>query len=622
MSFHKFFALSIAFLLLGCIGSGGGIDPVVAAKTSGQIQSFLKEHPNAKIVAVLLPADQVPARSQQFPECGGLPSQSLYQVTFEEAGTKAVAFLNSDKGQTICVVVSGAGGTTPTNAASGTSATVSPSVAASTTAQSSIAPNVPAKIISETQAEVSGEQLVEYLNERQGYRVLKPASWQAEVIDDSYLLIKENSNTDALVWPIKLSGEYARMNGLDLGNYIIGLVKDAYAGFKVESINVGKDKSSMQVIATVPDPDAPSVTLKVVMTTFVDAQGNGLLAGYEAPIEVFERKEPVLRKIVASYAPIITEQTKAAVGPAPAQSGGYATGTVQLTSFTSGDGGFTFNAPSGWQIESLGACTTKSMAAYDPQNTLRRVFAINTNTVAMPISQNTAEQVAIDGLPTLSRYVNAYGSVSNVQIVPGTRQAYPATQGLSGIVDAAVFDITLSIDGKPAKGQVGTYIYDPSYGSLGAAYLSLAGAISEPEAFDSLIGQAYPGENRGPLGKSVGSFEVSQSYANACSASSQADTNRRTGDLSRTLSETSDIVTSGYNERSRVQDRVAQKWSDTTLGVDRVYNPTNDQVYQVPNNFYDNYDINRQKFEMSDLQQLTPDQWNNYAPLDGALNIR
>ncbi|MBI2445602.1 hypothetical protein HYV43_04400 [Candidatus Micrarchaeota archaeon] len=618
MVLRKLFVLLSAFLLLGCIGSGQGIDPVNAAKASGQVQAFLSEHPNAKIVAVLLAPEQVSNRSKEYPDCGGLPAQSMYQVTFDESGTNAVAFISADKGQAVCVVVSGSG----KSASPSATASAPTPTAVSPSAQASIAPGVPSEVISETKAEVSGEQLVEYRNEKQGYRVLKPSAWDAEVVEDSYLLVKENSNTDALIWPIKLSGEYARMNGLDLGNYIIGLIKDNYEDFKVENIHVAKDKSSMEVIATVPDPEAPNVMLKVVMTTFVGANGNGLLAGYEAPVGAFDQKEAVLRKIVASYAPIVTDATKAAVGSAP--SGGSVSGgtSVQLTPFASGDGGFTFNAPSGWKIESLGQCSTKSMAAYDPQNYIRRVFAINTNTIAMPVRGNTAESVATEGLPALTRYVAAYGSVSNVQVVPGSRQPYPATQGLAGIVDAAIFDITLTIDGKPAKGQVGTYIYDPSNGALGAAYLSLAGAITEPEAFDALIGVATPTDARGPLGKSVGSFLISQSYADACSASSQADISRRTGDISRTLSETSDIVTGGYEERSRVNDRIAEKWSDTTLGVDRVYNPDSNEVYQVPNDFYANYDINRQSFEQQNLQQLTPDQWNDYAPLDGQLNIR
>ncbi len=613
MDFRKLLVLGLAVLLLGCIGSGQGIDPVVAAKASGQIQTFLNEHPNAKIVAVLLSADQIPSRSTQYPECGGLPAQSMYQVTFDETDTKAVAFISADKGQAICVVVTGSG-----KANASAQASASPQATASAQAST----NAEASVKAETKADVSGITLSEYTDEEQGFRILKPEGWDADVMDDAYLLVSKDENTDVLIWPIKLQGKYASMTGVDLGNYIIGLSKEAYPSFKTESIHLAPDKTSMQVIATVINPDDESVTLKVVFTSFVDAQGNGLLSGYEAPVQTFAQEEPVLRKIAASYAPIVTAATKAAVGPAP--TGGSSTGTssIQLTSFTSGDGGFSFNAPSGWKIESLGQCSTKSMAAYDPQNPIRRVFAINTNSIAMPVRGQTAEAVAIEGLPALTQYVSAYGSVSNVQVVPGSREGYPATQGIAGIVDAAVFDVTLTIDGKPAKGQVGTYIYDPSYGSLGVVYLSLAGAITEPESFDALIGRATPEQNRGALGKSVGSFAVSQSYANQCTASGQADISRRTGDISRTLSETSDIVTGGYEERSRVNDRIAEKWSDTTLGVDRLYNPDSDEVYQVPNTFYDQYDINRQKFEQQNLQQLTPDQWNDYAPLDGELNIR
>ncbi len=476
---------------------------------------------------------------------------------------------------------------------------------------------VPAATI--TPIQVQGLSLSEYRDEEQGFRILKPQDWEADIYEDAYLLVSRDADTDVLVWPVKLQGQYQSMTGEGLGNYLIGIIKQQFSDFAPESIHVAPDKSIIQVLATVT---VNGTKLKVQMSTFVDQNGNGILSGYEARDGEFASLEPILRQIATSYQPIATQATKKAVGPAPAQGGASTGGDVQLAPFTSGDGGFSFNAPSGWKIESLGQCSTKSMAAYDPRYRMRRVFAINTNSIALPVRGGTAEAVAIEGLPALNQYVAEYGAVSEVQVVAGTRQPYPATQGIAGIVDAAVFDITLLIDGQPAKGQVGAYIYDPSYGTLGIVYLSLAGAIAEPEAFDSLIGQAYPGENRGPLGKSVGSFEVSQSYANACTASGQSDASRRSGDISRTLSETSDIITGGYNERSQVSDRLSQKWSDTTLGYDRVYNPDSDQVYQVPNNFYDAYDVNRQSFEQQNLQQLTPEQWNQYAPLDGALNIR
>jgi len=599
MVLRKLFVLLSAFLLLGCIGGGGGnIDAVSAAKTSGQIQAFLEAHPNAKIVVLLLNDDVLGKELQKTPECASIGVKSAYQVTFTEAGTTAVSFVSLSNGQVLCAVV---------NAASGSgSATVQASASVQATPQPGT--RAEASVKAETKADVSGVSLSEYTDEEQGFRILKPEGWDADVIDDSYLLVQKDENTDALIWPIKLQGKYAAMNGVDLGNYIIGLSKDAYPSFKTDSIHLAPDKSSMEVIATVKNPDDDSVTLKVVFTSFVDAKGNGLLSGYEAPVETFAQEEPVLRKIVASYAPIVTEATKAVVGPAPATGTGATTGgTLQLISYAASDGSYTMQVPQGWKVDSLGSCSTRSMIAYDPSNPIRRVFAIASNNYVIPIQQGTAEEVAANGLPVIQQHDAAFGSVSNIQL--GAKEPYPATQGAPNIVDAGIFEASMTIDGQAAKGALGTYLL----GGYGTYQLSLAGTIAGADEFESM---------RALLDRSIKSFTISQSYANACTASSQADISRRTGDISKTLSETSDIITGGYNERSQVNDRISQKWSDTTLGYDRVYNPDSDQVYRVPNDFYDQYDINRQKFEQQNLQQLTPDQWNQYAPLDGELNIR
>ncbi len=603
MVFRKLFVLLSAFLLLGCIGGGGNIDAVSAAKTSGQIQAFLQEHPNAKIVVLLLSDDALKKELQKTPECAAIGVKSAYQVTFTETSTTAVTFVSPDKGQVLCAVVNSSGG-----------APAAVTAQASATSQTSADSKVEASVKAETKADVSGITLSEYTDEEQGFRILKPEGWDADVIDDAYLLVQKDENTDALIWPIKLQGKYASMDGVDLGNYIIGLSKDAYPSFKTESIHLAPDKTSMQVIATVKNPDDESVTLKVVFTSFVDAQGNGLLSGYEAPVETFAQEEAVLRKIVASYVPIVTAATKAAVGPAPAQGSDAVGASVQLVPYTAGDGGFSFNAPSGWTVNSLGACSTKSMTSYDPQRPVRRVFAIASNTYAIAISQPTAASVITDGLGAISRYDASFTAPSNIQL--GAKEPYPATQGVPNIADAGVYDVSMTIDGQPVRGRLGAYVLDPTggYGGYAAAYyISLAGILTDAESYDAM---------KATLDQSIKSFAISQSYANACTAAGQADSSARSGDLSRTLSETSDIITGGYNERSAVQDRVAQKWSDTTLGYDRVYNPDSDQVYRVPNDFYDQYDVNRQSFEQQNLQQLTPDQWNQYAPLDGELNIR
>ncbi|MBI5226271.1 hypothetical protein HY994_03460 [Candidatus Micrarchaeota archaeon] len=621
ISVFVFFVFA-ALLLFGCVGSGN-VDAVTAAKTSSQIQAYLQAHPNAKIVVLLQSNAQLAASLKQVPECASITAKSAYQVTFTDSdtgaktSTTAVSFVNPDNGQVLCAVVNSANNSSAIVTGS-TSAQASATSRVSVGANGSSTSGSRANVLAETSASVSGQDLIEYNAEEQGFRVLKPADWDADVLDDSYLLVRKDENTDALIWPIKLQGKYAAMTGVDLGNYIIGLSKDAYPDFKTESILLAPDKSSMEVVATVSNPDDASVKLKIVFTSFVDANGNGILSGYEAPVDQFDATEALLRKIVASYAPIVTEKTKAAVGPVTsvgAQIGGT-TGigsSIQLTPFTASDGSFHFQAPSGWKISGLGQCSTRSMAAYDPNNPVRREFVIDSNTLALPLSQLTSDAAVLEITSRLSQYEPAYGSVGNVQIVGG-KEPYPSAQGMSGLVDSGIFMATMTIDGKPAKGRFGVILYNPALAAIpGFAYIIFSGEIADAADFDAL---------RPALDQSISGFEIDQQYANACSASNQADISRRTGDISKTLSDTSDIITSGYNERSAVQDRVAQKWSDTTLGVDRVYNPDSDQVYQVPNDFYANYDLNRQSFEQQNLQQLTPDQWNQYAPLDGKLNIR
>ena len=67
-------------------------------------------------------------------------------------------------------------------------------------------------------------------------------------------------------------------------------------------------------------------------------------------------------------------------------------------------------------------------------------------------------------------------------------------------------------------------------------------------------------------------------------AASQADISRRLGQISQTLSETSDIVTNSYWNRQATYDHISEQRSNAMLGVQNVASPSN-EVYQVPNGF-------------------------------------
>ena len=78
----------------------------------------------------------------------------------------------------------------------------------------------------------------------------------------------------------------------------------------------------------------------------------------------------------------------------------------------------------------------------------------------------------------------------------------------------------------------------------------------------------------------MGEQRLAQNYI----ANSQQDIARRTRQISQTLSETSDILTSGYWNRQASYDRISEMRSNVTLGVQNVASESGD-VYKVPNGF-------------------------------------
>lgn len=81
----------------------------------------------------------------------------------------------------------------------------------------------------------------------------------------------------------------------------------------------------------------------------------------------------------------------------------------------------------------------------------------------------------------------------------------------------------------------------------------------------------------------AGEQRLAQNYI----ANSQADIQRRTRQISQTLSETSDIISSGYWERQAVYDTISEKRSNAMLGVQNVASESGEE-FKVPYG-YDQY---------------------------------
>lgn len=67
-------------------------------------------------------------------------------------------------------------------------------------------------------------------------------------------------------------------------------------------------------------------------------------------------------------------------------------------------------------------------------------------------------------------------------------------------------------------------------------------------------------------------------------AASQADQRRRLGEISRTLAETSDIVTNGYWERQKITEHLMPDWSNAILGYEDRVSATG-EIFNVPTGY-------------------------------------
>ncbi len=79
----------------------------------------------------------------------------------------------------------------------------------------------------------------------------------------------------------------------------------------------------------------------------------------------------------------------------------------------------------------------------------------------------------------------------------------------------------------------------------------------------------------------------------------------------------------GWENRNKIHDIIAEKRVDAILSNEKLYNPETGEVYKFESGFYDEYDINRERYEMNNLKPLPNDDWGLWmeAPLDGYIYV-
>lgn len=83
-------------------------------------------------------------------------------------------------------------------------------------------------------------------------------------------------------------------------------------------------------------------------------------------------------------------------------------------------------------------------------------------------------------------------------------------------------------------------------------------------------------------------------------------------EIGKMLSHTADTYNQAWHNRQRPIDTLSQKRSDARLGYDRLYDTETGEIYRAELGFYDEYDLNRNKYVNPNLQLIPDDGYDIY----------
>jgi len=286
-------------------------------------------------------------------------------------------------------------------------------------------------------------------------------------------------------------------------------------------------------------------------------------------------------------------------------------------------GVFTMNKPNNWKVYKAGDYNTLAFLTRDENEPLRQafmfgeigIFYVNQNQKNTEVNyqNNGGYKVPWIDMPVVSpfdgtTFFKNFYSIMNTQIaksflgagnmpipcgfqqieIVSEENIQPIFPGMSTVLVRAI----LMNNGKAAQGMFTLSSYKDAFGH-GSAYL-VAGVTAPINEYISV---------KDTLLSTIKSFKMEDSYVQA-GINVINENGERFKQISKTISETSDIITKGWNERNKSFDVRIGKKSDQIMGVERVYDNESGEVYEVENGFYDYYKTHQDQYIQKDLQQL------------------
>ncbi len=355
-------------------------------------------------------------------------------------------------------------------------------------------------------------------------------------------------------------------------------------------------------------PDSPRVSVKLhvnkygqdlegVYNILVEG-GNAIISGYSAPVQVVAQRSPQLSQILSTFrsGPMMPRQQ------------------VRDPS----EGAFTLSLPKGWSFQGGisrnnigGSGAARFTASKGPQGLVQ---------AGMPYQMWTFMEGMGGWLGALGGYQTRQFCTADVlcqQFVAPWMAQFQSGFRLEAAVDRPDLTELSMIEMAQSGYPPGSYdasmaMMETTYNEGGArlrqksrlaclrmrtgmeswgmgnsswvAFFDIYWRAPEAEftAWEPILTGIHESYKLSPAWK-AGEQQLARNYI----ANSQADSARRMRQISQTLSETSDIITSGYWERQATYDRISEMRSNTMLEVHNVVSDSGD-LYKVPNG-YDQY---------------------------------
>ena len=288
-------------------------------------------------------------------------------------------------------------------------------------------------------------------------------------------------------------------------------------------------------------------------------------------------------------------------------------------------GFFNIQIPQGWDVHTAGQCGNLALVIRDKKNPLNQIFSFgDVGPVYMSDRQKQidANYMNMGGCPvawiempvvdplTPANFMRHFTDIAST---PSARRFMPQAPRLENFTVISVEERPCMIPGgktamvravftKNGKAGEGMFLCTVAPG------VPFTGGPGGGIAHGSLINGVTATKGRFAellpvLRRCLESYQIDPTYVKRCVQASGAAF-QQVQSAGQTLSETSDMIMEGWQERNKRYDTMAEKRSDAMLGFERVYDPDTQETYQVDPQFWEDYQVNSEHFEMNDLEKV------------------